>query len=159
MGSGVLLFIMVQVPTECTGLSHRSHFRSDPVRVQSTRDITRPQGLWGMRGRSMWDRLMNSRKNGWESRAPCRPSGIVPSHSGVLSFHCTHRTVFPALLPASGVARFLSRQDTPASAGPPLQGAHLARARRPRAPEDVSALDTIHQPAPTWVTEGRDPSS
>ena len=87
------------------------------------------------------------KKSGWESRAPCKPSGIVPSHSGVLSFHCTHRTVFPALLPASGVAHLLSRQDVPASAGPPLQGAHLARTRRPRVLEDVRTLDTIHQPS------------
>ena len=159
-GSGVWLFIMVQVSTECTGLSHRSHFRSDPVRVQSTHRIGTGRRLPRQRDAPCGTRLQRANgKSGWEFRAPCEPSGIVPSHSGALSFHCTHRTVFPALLPASGVARFLSRQDVPASAGPPLQGAHLARTHRPRALEDVRTLGTIHQPAPTWVTEGRDPSS
>lgn len=160
LGSGVRLVIMVQVPTDSTGFSHRSHFRSDPVRVQSTADFCRRRALlYQTRTPCGWEawEAYESNKIGWESRAPCEPSGIVPLHSGVLSFHCTHRTVFPALLPASGAARFLSRQDVPAYAGPPLQGAHLARTRRPRAPEDVRALGTIHQPAPTWVTEGRNP--
>jgi hypothetical protein len=82
------------------------------------------------------------------SVAACGRAGIVSQHSSALSHHCEHRTICPALLPASGGSRFLSRQDVPASAGPPLRGAHLVGTLYPRALKDLHASNAIHQLGP-----------
>ena len=74
--------------------------------------------------------------------------GVTGHYSRALSRHCARWTIFLALLPAWGVVRFLSNQDTPAYAREPLSHTRSARTLYQRIFQDITSGTTIHQPSP-----------
>ena len=92
------------------------------------------------------------------SRA-CQPSPeVTPYHSGSLSHHWGHCRVLLALLPAWAGAPIIIHQDITTYAVLPLWSAHLVRASHQRGQKDMMRAHTLHWPASTRMTGGRDPS-
>ena len=56
-----------------------------------------------------------------------RTVDLLGRHSGLLSFHCGRRAVFPALLPASGVTCFFKNLDSSTLVKDPMFTPHLKR--------------------------------
>ena len=52
---------------------------------------------------------------------------LLGRHSGLLSFHCRRRVVFPALLPASGITYFFKNLDSSTLVKDPMFTPHLKR--------------------------------
>ena len=85
-------------------------------------------------------------------------SEVTPYHSGSLSHHWGHRRVLLALLPAWAGAPIIIHQDITAYAMLPLWSAHLVRASHQRGQKDMMRAHTLHWPASTWMTGGRNSS-